>query len=124
MHRLQLCLYAEILCKSTHHEAQPQPDQPLAHVVLQEVGVVPLYAVVQDGDHHVFAGVAPLPGCQDVHLRPAVTAFLAAVLQGGGKHSCKRAATPFQPTSASSQAGSLFNPPENTFTSHPLPYNS
>lgn len=73
MHRFKLCLYIGILHKSIHCEDQPQPIHPQpvhppAYVVLQEVRVVPLYAVIEDGDHHIFAGVAPLPGCQDIHL--------------------------------------------------------
>lgn len=32
------------------------------YVVLSEIRVVPLDAVIQNGDNHTFAGVAPLPG--------------------------------------------------------------
>lgn len=38
------------------------------YIVLSQVRVVPLDAIVQDGDHHILASVAPLPGCLNVHL--------------------------------------------------------
>lgn len=51
------------------------------YVVLSQIRVVPLDAVVQYGDHHVLAGVAPLPGRQDVHLRATAAALIVAVLE-------------------------------------------
>ena len=42
--------------------------------------MVSLDAVVQDGDHHIPASVAPLLGCQDVHLWAAAVVFISAVL--------------------------------------------
>ena len=41
--------------------------------------MVPLDAVVQDGDHHVPAGVAPLPRGHDVHPRATAAVSVAAV---------------------------------------------
>lgn len=38
------------------------------YIVLSQIRVAPLDAVIQYGDHHILAGVAPLPGCLDVHL--------------------------------------------------------
>jgi len=50
------------------------------YVVRGQVGVVALDPVVQDGDHHVPAGVAPLPRRHDVHLRPAARLVGVAVV--------------------------------------------
>lgn len=51
------------------------------HVVLKEVRVVPFDAVIQDGHHHVFTRVAPLPGPHDVHVGLAVMDVVVAVLR-------------------------------------------
>lgn len=52
-----------------------------SYVVLAQVRVVPLDAVVQDGDHHVSAGVAPLPGRQNIHVGAAAAAVVLTVLR-------------------------------------------
>lgn len=38
------------------------------YIIWGQVGVIPLYAIIKDGDHHVFARVAPLPRCLDIHF--------------------------------------------------------
>lgn len=60
-------------------QAQPLPHCPRPHVVGLEVWVVPLYAVVQDGDHHTLAGQAPVPGLQDVQVRLQLIVLRQAV---------------------------------------------
>ena len=51
------------------------------YVVVYEVWVVPLDAVVQDGDHHILPCVASLPGTHDVHARLAVMDVIVTVLE-------------------------------------------
>ena len=53
-------------------------DSP-TYVVLGQVGVVSLDAVIQDGDHHVPAGVAPLPRRHHVHPGATAAVPVAAV---------------------------------------------
>lgn len=43
--------------------------------------MVPFDAVIQDGHHHVFTRVAPLPRPHDVHVRMAVMDVVVAVLR-------------------------------------------
>lgn len=43
--------------------------------------MVPFDAVIQDGHHHVFTRVAPLPGPHDVHVGLAVMDVVVAVLR-------------------------------------------
>ena len=45
-----------------------EPGQDSTYVVWGQVGVVSLYAVIQDGDYHVLSRVAPLPRRLDVHF--------------------------------------------------------
>ena len=52
-----------------------------SYIVLSQIGVVPLNAVIQYGDHHILTSVAPLPGSQDVHLWVTVAALIIAVLK-------------------------------------------
>lgn len=51
------------------------------YIVLGQIRVVPLYAIIQYGDHHILAGIAPLPGCQNVHICATVAALIIAVLK-------------------------------------------
>lgn len=107
---------------------KPPPPAPFSprcptHVVLQQVGVVPLYPVIKDGDHHVPAGVAPLPGSDHIHLRAAAAVPVPAVLQGQQWQSTayNRAATPqpgLQPFHGSME---LIYQPKSTSQSQPLP---
>ena len=60
--KLQLCP------KSEHPHILSPPPHSHTHVVVEEVWVVVLDAVVQDGDHHVLPRVAPLPRPHDVHV--------------------------------------------------------
>lgn len=60
------------------------------YVIRGQVGVIPLYAVVQDGDHHVLPRVASLPRRLDVHLRSTATVSVTAMLCGQGTRSADR----------------------------------
>lgn len=101
LHRL--CPGSEIVPKFPPSPGTGRPT----HVVLQQVGVVPLYPVVEDGDHHVPARVAPLPGGEDVHLRPAAAASVPAVLRAGAQSLI----------STAHPAQSTFNPPQRVLPS-------
>ena len=50
------------------------------YIVLDEVRVVPLYAVVQYGDHHILPSVAPPPSPHHIHVRLAVMEVPITVL--------------------------------------------
>lgn len=119
---LTLCLFPTIQQKQTPSLIPFSPRCP-THVVLQQVGVVPLYPVIKDGDHHIPAGVAPLPGSDHIHLRAAAAVPVPAVLQGQQWQStaCNRAATPqpgLQPLHGSME---FIYQPKSTSHSQPLP---
>lgn len=40
----------------------------LTYIVWSQVGVVPLYAIIEDGDHHILPRVALPPRRLDVHF--------------------------------------------------------
>lgn len=40
----------------------------LTYIVWGQVRVIPLYAIIEDGDHHIFPSVALLPRCLDIHF--------------------------------------------------------
>ena len=40
----------------------------IQYIVLGQIWMIRFDAIVQEGDHHILAGVVALPGCQDVHL--------------------------------------------------------
>lgn len=56
-------------------------DEFNTYIILGQIWVVPLDAVIQDGDHHILAGVAPLPSCENVHLCVTATVPISTMLQ-------------------------------------------
>lgn len=56
------------ICLMTNMVEYPPIFLGLTYIIWGQVGVIPLYAIIKDGDHHVFARVALLPRCLDVHF--------------------------------------------------------